>query len=87
MSRYLGQSRAPVSDNLITVRGRRRRRYLWGRTFALTLGEGFEAFMIVALIVAYLRRSDRVSLVPAVYWGIAVSLPASIAVAVLFQRG
>jgi high-affinity iron transporter len=57
-----------------------------GRTFALTLGEGFEAFMIVALSLAYLRRTDRVSLVPAVYWGIAVSLPASIAVAVLFQR-
>jgi len=57
-----------------------------GRTFALTLGEGFEAFMIVALSIAYLRRTDRVSLVPAVYWGIAVSLPASIAVAVLFQR-
>jgi high-affinity iron transporter len=57
-----------------------------GRTFALTLGEGFEAFMIVALSVAYLRRTDRVSLVPAVYWGMAVSLPASIAVAVLFQR-
>ena len=57
-----------------------------GRTFALTLGEGFEAFMIVALSVAYLRRTNRVSLVPAVYWGIAVSVPASIAVAALFQR-
>lgn len=57
-----------------------------GRAFALTLGEGFEAFMIVALSLAYLRRTDRVSLVPAVYWGIAVSLPASIAVALLFQR-
>ena len=57
-----------------------------GRAFALTLGEGFEAFMIVALSLVYLRRTDRVSLLPAVYWGIAVSLPASIAVAVLFQR-
>jgi high-affinity iron transporter len=57
-----------------------------GRAFALTLGEGFEAFMIVALSLAYLRRTDRVSLVPAVYWGMALSLPASIAVAVLFQH-
>ena len=57
-----------------------------GRAFALTLGEGFEAFMIIALSLAYLRRTDRVSLVPAVYWGIAASLPASIAIAALFQR-
>jgi high-affinity iron transporter len=57
-----------------------------GRAFALTLGEGCEAFMIVALSLAYLRRTGRVSLIPAVYWGIAVSLPASIAVAMLFQR-
>jgi high-affinity iron transporter len=57
-----------------------------GQAFALTLGEGFEAFMIVALSLAYLRRTDRASLVPAVYWGIALSLPASIAIALLFQR-
>src|SRR5436190_17569282 len=30
-----------------------------GQAVALTLGEGFEAFMIVALSLAYLRRTDR----------------------------
>jgi high-affinity iron transporter len=56
------------------------------QAFMLTLTEGFEAFMIVALGVAYLRRTERAALVPAVYWGIFTSLPASAVVALLFQR-
>ena len=51
--------------------------------FVITLREGLEAFLIVAIILAYLRRTQRHKLVPAVYWGISavdrdsVSLPAS----------
>jgi high-affinity iron transporter len=56
------------------------------QAFTITLGEGFEAFMIVALSVAYLRRTERASLVPAVYWGILASVLASGVVALLFQR-
>src|SRR5207302_3795339 len=56
------------------------------QAFAITLGEGFEAFLIVALSVAYLRRTGRQFLVPAVYWGIAVAVPMSAALAMLFQR-
>ena len=41
--------------------------------------EGFEAFLSVAIILAYLRKTGRDSLVPAVYWGIGVSIAASFA--------
>ncbi len=47
--------------------------------------EGFEAFLCVAIIFAYLRKTDRDWLRPAVYWGIAVSVIASFALGWLLQ--
>lgn len=41
--------------------------------------EGFEAFLTVAIIFAFLRKTDRNWLRPAVWWGIAVSVIASAA--------
>ena len=41
--------------------------------------EGFEAFLSVAIILAYLRKTGRQALTPAVYWGIAVALAMSAA--------
>ena len=41
--------------------------------------EGFEAFLSVAIILAYLRKTGRDWLRPAVYWGIVVSIGASFA--------
>ena len=46
-------------------------------SFIIVLREGFEAFLIVAIVLAYLRRSDRSRLVPAVYLGIVVAIAAS----------
>ena len=54
--------------------------------FVITLREGLEAFLIVAISLAYLRKSGRQQLIPAVHWGIAVSVLVSIGAAVLFQR-
>src|ERR1700752_4316122 len=54
--------------------------------FVITLREGLEAFLIVAISLAYLRKSRRDELVPAVHWGIATAIVISIAAAVLFQR-
>src|SRR5687767_7105252 len=56
------------------------------QAFVITLREGLEAFLIVAISLAYLRKSGRHQLVPAVHWGIAVSLVVSIGAAILFQR-
>jgi len=41
--------------------------------------EGFEAFLTVAIILAYLRKTGRDWLRPAVWWGIAASVLASTA--------
>jgi len=51
------------------------------QAFIIVLREGFEAFLIVAITLAYLRKTNRPSLIPAVYWGIAASVLASVALA------
>ena len=56
------------------------------QAFIITLREGLEAFLIVAISLAYLRKSGRHQLVRAVHWGIAVSALLSIGAAVLLQR-
>jgi high-affinity iron transporter len=54
--------------------------------FMITLREGLEAFLIVAISLAYLRKTGRHQLVPAVHWAIGVSVLVSIGAAMLFQR-
>jgi high-affinity iron transporter len=56
------------------------------QAFVITLREGLEAFLIVAISLAYLRKSGRHQLVPAVHWGIGVSVILSVIAAWLFQR-
>src|SRR5918995_7405062 len=56
------------------------------QAFGITLREGLEAFLIVAISLAYLRKTGRQQLIPAVHWGIAVSIAVSIGAAMLFQR-
>lgn len=48
--------------------------------------EGFEAFLTVAIIFAYLRKTGRNALRPAVWWGIGLSVVASFALGYLLQR-
>jgi high-affinity iron transporter len=54
--------------------------------FVITFREGLEAFLIVAISLAYLKKSGRRELIPAAYWGIALSVLISIVAAFLFQR-
>src|SRR5262245_34067417 len=56
------------------------------QAFVITLREGLEAFLIVAISLAYLRKSGRKELVPAVHWGIVLAILISIGAAVLLQR-
>lgn len=56
------------------------------QAFVITLREGLEAFLIVAISLAYLKKTGRTSLVPAVHWGTAVSILVSIGAGMLFQR-
>jgi high-affinity iron transporter len=56
------------------------------QAFVITLREGLEAFLIIAISLAYLRKSGRRELIPAVHWGIALSVLLSIGAAYLFQQ-
>jgi high-affinity iron transporter len=56
------------------------------QAFVITLREGLESFLIVAITFAYLRKTKRHRLLPAVLWGIATSVLLSLGVAVLFRR-
>jgi high-affinity iron transporter len=56
------------------------------QAFVITLREGLEAFLIVAISLAYLRRTGRPQLASAVHWGIGVSVLVSIGAGYLFSK-
>jgi high-affinity iron transporter len=56
------------------------------QAFVITLREGLEAFLIIAISLAYLKKTGRSALIPAVHWGIGVSVLLSIAAGVLLAR-
>lgn len=57
------------------------------QTFIIILREGFESFLIIAVILAYLRRTNRAWLVPGVYWAILVSVAASVGLGYVLANG
>jgi high-affinity iron transporter len=56
------------------------------QAFVITLREGLEAFLIVAISLAYLKKTGRANLLPAVHWGIATAIAVSIAAGVLLAK-
>ena len=56
------------------------------QAFVITLREGLEAFLIVAISLAYLRKTGRARLIPAVHWGIGASVLLSVAAGLLLAR-
>jgi high-affinity iron transporter len=54
--------------------------------FVITLREGLEAFLIVAISLAYLRKTGRAALIPAIHWGIATSIALSVAAGFLLAQ-
>ena len=56
------------------------------QAFVITLREGLEAFLIVAISIAYLKKSGRTELISAVRWGIALAVAISIGTAFIFAR-
>lgn len=56
------------------------------QAFVITFREGLEAFLIIAISLAFLRKSGSRHLVPAVQWGIAVSVVLSVLAGWLFSR-
>ncbi|MBS1817129.1 MAG: FTR1 family protein [Acidobacteria bacterium] len=49
------------------------------QAFVITLREGLEAFLIVAISLAYLRKTGRTHLASAVHWGIGLAIALSVA--------
>jgi high-affinity iron transporter len=56
------------------------------QAFVITLREGLEAFLIVAISLAYLKKTGRRALLPAVHWGVAASIAVSIGAGLLLAR-
>jgi len=56
------------------------------QSFVITLREGLEAFLIVAISLAYLKKTGRRELVRAVHWGIGASIVLSIGAGVLLAK-
>jgi high-affinity iron transporter len=56
------------------------------QAFVITLREGLEAFLIVAISLAYLKKTGRRALLPAVHWGIAAAVALSVGAGLLLAR-
>lgn len=56
------------------------------QAFIIALREGLEAFLIIAISVAYLRKAGRHELIQAVRWGIGISIVLSIGAGMLFRQ-
>lgn len=56
-------------------------------SFIIVFREGFESFLLVAVILSYLRKSGQKWLTSAVYVAIAVALSASAALGYLLRKG
>src|SRR5262245_2881290 len=56
------------------------------QAFIITLREGLEAFLIVAISLAYLKKIGRLDLAAAVRWGVATSVLVSIGAGVLLNQ-
>lgn len=56
------------------------------QAFVITLREGIEAFLIIAISITYLKKSGRSALLPAIHWGIVAAVILSIGSGLLFSR-
>lgn len=57
------------------------------QAFIVVLREGFESFLMAAIILAYLKKTGRTSLVPAVYIGSVTSILASATFGYVLLKG
>lgn len=57
------------------------------QAFIVVLREGFESFLIVAITLAYLKRTGKAALVSSVYWGVAAALAVSALLGWILYQG
>jgi high-affinity iron transporter len=58
-----------------------------GQAFLMVLREGFESFLIVAIILSYLQQTGKRGLVSAVYLAVGISLVISVGLGWVLMRG
>lgn len=56
-------------------------------SFIIVLREGFESFLLVAVILTYLRKSGQTRLIPSVYLALVAGLSASVGLGYLLRVG
>src|ERR687883_220752 len=62
---------------------------MWSNLFSslvITLREGIEGALAIAIVLLYLRKTGRAKLAAAVWWGLGVAIIASIAGAFLLEH-
>ena len=52
----------------------------------ITLREGIEAFLIIAITAGILRQTGRAALLPAVYWGTGIAVALSFVAGLFFAE-
>lgn len=52
----------------------------------ITMREGIEAFLIIAIMAAYLKKTGRQALLPAVWWGTGLAVLLSVGVSFVFSE-
>lgn len=57
------------------------------QTLFIVMREGFEGFLVVAITLAYLRKTGRPQLIPAVHWGIGAAILASCGLGYVLMQG
>src|SRR5262245_42966508 len=57
------------------------------QSFIVVFRDGFESFLIVGIIIAYLRRIGEHRLIPVMYWGLAASIVASAGLGYMLSLG
>lgn len=57
------------------------------QAFIIVLREGFESFLMVAVIASYLRKTNQKSLLPAVRWGVVLSILLSASLGYFILQG
>ncbi len=56
------------------------------QSFVITLREGIEAFLIIAISLAYLKKTGRSNLIPAIHWGTGTAVLLSIGAGLLLKK-
>src|SRR4249920_1239882 len=71
---------------MLTLRSERRLGRAMLQILIITMREGIEAFLIVAITAGILRQTGRAALLPALYWGTGIAVFVSFIASLFFAQ-